>query len=51
MIQIDFPEAPKISDRQDRQDEFERWYEQFKNCIIRQAEELAEAVDSKQNKS
>ena len=49
LIQIDWPKPPKISDRPEKQDEFERWLFDYNTCIMRQFEELAEVIDTKQS--
>ena len=48
-VQIDFPDVPKVSDRPEKQEEFARWYEQFKTCLLRQFEEQANEIDQKQD--
>ena len=48
-ILIDFPDPPKVSERPEKHQDFERWYESFKTVITRQFEELAEKIDQKQN--
>ena len=49
IVQIDFPPAPKVSDRPEKQDAFEKWYFDFKTCIIREFEKQAELIDQKKN--
>jgi hypothetical protein len=48
-IQIDFPDAPKVSERPEKQQAFEDWYADFKTLLLRQFEELAAEVDRKQD--
>lgn len=45
-IEIEFPNAPKVSDRPERQAEFEQWYYDMKTSLIRQFEQLGDAIDA-----
>jgi hypothetical protein len=46
IVEIQFPDPPKVSERPDKQQDFERWYEQFKACMVRQFEDLAAVIDA-----
>lgn len=39
-VQIDFPDAPVVSDRPERQEQFVVFYDQLKTAILRRFEEL-----------
>lgn len=44
-IELEFPPAPKVSERPEKQSEFEKWYEIHKTTLRRQFETLAEDLD------
>lgn len=44
-VSIQFPDAPKISERPDRQEEFNSWYENHCTGIRNQFEEMANTID------
>jgi hypothetical protein len=52
-IEIEFPEPPDVAepDPAKRREQFARWYDRLKTCVVRQFEQVADAIDLKQDKN
>lgn len=49
-VQIEFPDAPKLSDRPDKQQDFDRWYFELKTCMVRQFQVFADEIEELKRK-
>lgn len=50
IVELDFPKPPKVSERPEKQEEFERWYFNYNTTIRREMERLAAKIDELTNK-
>jgi hypothetical protein len=46
MIELQFPPAPRVSDRPEKQQEFEQWYSNHSQAVRRQFDDLAAVIDT-----
>lgn len=47
-IDADFPPPPKVSERPEKQQEFEQWYYQLRTSVLDKLQALADVVDAQQ---